>query len=385
MDYRKLQELYERDGEARFSQFVVNDLIHTGKLNASNFSLRGLWEAMGRPDLNRGKRMLGLDLTEAEFKESMDSSAFPKVTGALINRVVMDAYEQTYGAGMQLVSVIPSSQRDDVVVGFTAADSLAEVEEGMPYEQGDFGEKYHKIRNRKWGRILALSEEMVKFDQTGQMVQRAQRIGENARAKQDEIIMEVICGTVNSGVNACWRPAATATTLYSDTSTDPYDASNPKSTTFDNVNTNNLVDETDIDENMALLAAATDEKGRPIAVNPAQLVCGWGKIMVARRILESTNASKLTTPAGVVNTYAGQIQSIVSPWVTNKLSAAYWLLGEFKKQFIYTEVFPLQVFQAKPGSEDEWLRDTVFGFKARFMGGCGAVSNKFVIRSTGAS
>lgn len=379
MNYARLRELFERDGEKKFTMYMVNDMIREGKLNARNFSLRGLWEAMGRPDLNEGRRLLDRKLTDVEFTEAVESSAFPKITGALINKVVQDAYEAEFGTGMELVTVIPSSQRDDVVVGFTALETLSEVEEGMPYEQKGFGEKYHRIRNRKWGEIIPITEEMVKFDQTNMVLQKANAVGIAAKGKQDEIIMKVILGSTNTGVYASWRPAAVATTLYSDTSTDPYTTA-----TFDNVNTNALADNTDIDENMALLGAATDETARPIRVNPTHILTGWAKIHVARRIVESPTAAIASQPAGVRNTW-GQLRPMVSPWVATELGANYWLLGEFKKQFFYTEVFPLQTFQAKPGNDQEFERDTIYQVKARFMGGCGAVSNRYIVRSTGAS
>ena len=63
--------------------------------------------------------------------------------------------------------------------------------------------------------------------------------------------------------------------------------------------------------------------------------------------------------------------------------SAYWYLGDPKKQFVYTEVFPLQVFQAKKGNDQEFERDVLFRFKSRFMGGCGAVTNRYVMGSTG--
>ena len=62
----------------------------------------------------------------------------------------------------------------------------------MPYQEGSVTEKYHKIKSRKWGRIVSIGEEMVKFDQTNQVMSRARRVGELAKAKQEEIIIEAI-------------------------------------------------------------------------------------------------------------------------------------------------------------------------------------------------
>lgn len=382
MNYRMLNELYHQLGEKRFTMLMVNEMILGGKLPKEELSIKALWEAMDRPDLNRGRRLLSLRLTDAEFAEAMDSSAFPKITGALISKFVQDGYDLEFGIADQLVTVIPSSQKDDIVVGFTAEDTLEEVVEGMPYSEGAFGEKYHKVYNRKWGRILSLTEEMVKFDQTGQMIQRANRIGQQARSRREEIIIKVIIGDTNTGVTASWRPGGTATTLFSDTSTDPYDNAG---NTFDNVNTNALTDETDVDENMAMLGAAKDENGRPIVIMPTHILTTPGKIAVARRIVESPMAKEKTLPSGIVNVYRGLVEPVASPWVTSELGTNYWLLGAFKKQYVYSEVFPLQTMQAKPGNDEEFERDVIMRVKARFMGGCAAVSNKFVIRSTGAS
>lgn len=378
MNYRRLNELFRRDGEARFATYVVNDLINSKAMPTEEFSVKALWEAMDRPDLERGRRLLGMDISEAEFKEATDSSAFPKITGALINRVVQEAYEAEQGVGMSLVTKIPSSQRDDIVVGFTSLDTVEEVEEGAPYQSGAYEEKYHKIYNRKFGRIIPLTEEMIKFDQTGQMIQRAKKIGDKAAARQEEIIMKAVLGTETSGPEASWRPEGTATTLYSDTSTDPFSAS-----THDNVAAEALADETDLDVAYALLGAMTDEKDDPMAINPTDLLVPYAKIGIAQKLWGSAGSGVTDKSAAWKNNWAGRLRPVASTWVTSELGATYWLMGAFRKQFYYTEVFSLQTFQEKPGSASEFEEDVVFRFKARFMGGCGAVSNRYVIRSVG--
>jgi hypothetical protein len=381
INWRTIKEQREAVGEKRIALKLVN-LINDGKITPDEFSLFGLWEALGRPRLKKQEPIPSGFVSEDDFEitEAMDSSAFPQITGALINKVVTQAYDLAYGAGDQLVEPIPSSLREETLVGFGDDSALKEVPEGMDYQEGSITEKYHKIKNRKFGRIIGLTAEMVKFDQTAQMIRRSRRVGEMAKSKKEEIIMNAVLELVSTGEYAAWRPQGTATTLYSNTSTDPFSDS-----AFDNLGTNALADETDVDEMMQLFAAATDEKGNPITVDPGVLFCGLSLEAVAAKILRSGQAVKLTSPAGVTNIYSGRIVPISSVWVDQKLGTAYWLLGDFKKQFVYTEVFPLQVFQAKSGSTAEFERDVVYRFKARLMGGCGAVSNRYVAMSTGAS
>ena len=222
---------------------------------------------------------------------------------------------------------------------------------------------------------------MIKFDQTGQMMMRAARVGEAAKVSQDREIMDKVVENTATGEYAAWRPAGTATTLYSDTSTDPYSDS-----TLDNVITDVLADETDLNSAFTNAALFTDEVNEnPIHWTPKILLVGSALAGTAERLLNSPSSLVATYNAGVKNPWFGKgVQLVVSPWVDNMKSALYWFIGDFKKQFVFTEVFPLQTFRAKPGSEDEFNRDVIYQVKARWMGGCGAISNRYVIKSTGA-
>ena len=382
MNWRRLDETRKEIGDKRFALTMVN-FINEGKLPEAEFSIRGLWEACGQPNLEREAAMPhGRVLSDNPLFEADGtvSTAFPTITGALINKMVQAGYDLEGGIGDQLVRSIPSTVKDDTIVGFTAQDGVKEVGEGMEYEETSLGEKYHKIYNRKFGRIIALTAEMVKFDQTGQVMARASSVGEKARAKWEEIHMDAILAKTNSGLLASWRPAGTATTLYSATSTDPWSGQ-----TFDNIDTNTLADETDVDELQTLFSFARDEKGDYISVNPKIILTSPARAATARKIMGSTSDTRATYSAGVINPFVGAYQALASPWVTATHSAAYWLLGDFQKQFVRTLVYPLQTFQMRSGSEMEFNRDIVAAWKSRFMIGVGAIDNKFVCRSTGAS
>jgi hypothetical protein len=376
IDWSILKEHYDKDGELRFGNMMII-LINEGHIDESNFSLKALWEAMGKPNL-RQEMELGRLISEKEFNEQLDSSMFPKITGALINKTVMAAYDLAYGIGINLVTVLDSSQKDDTIVGFTAADGLVEIIEGTDYEEGAFYEKYHKIRNRKFGKQILLTEEMVKFDQTGQFINRARNIGENAKYKQEEIIMNAILETSYAGPYATWRPEGTSTQCYSSTSNDPY-----TSGTIDNSITDVLTDETDVTAAIKQFATFTDEEGQYLNIMPNILLTALALDAIGKKIINSTGSTVATYSSGVVNPYKNAFTHYSTSFVDNKKGATYWLLGNFKKQFVYTQVFPLQMFMLKPGNSKEWDKDVVFGFKVRFMGGCGAVTNRYVVLSTG--
>ena len=380
MDWKRLAELHERVGGPRFAAEMINR-INDPKFDTNEFTLGGLYEALGKPNLGREQEINNRILKESDFEltESVDSTMFPKITGALINRVVQEAYNKEQGVGDQLVTVIPSSVKDDTIVGFTDDHTLQEVPEGMQYQRGSISEKYHMIRNTKWGRIVPLTEEAIKYDQTGQMIMRAAQVGISARVRKDREILDKVLGITNSGLFAAWRPGGNAVTLYSNTSTDPY-----TSATQDNLITDTLADETDLDSANTNASAFTDEQGDPIIWDPKILLVGGPLQGVAKKVISSTSTQVATYNAGVINPWTNAVSVIASNYVNQLLGSAYWLIGDFKKQFIFTEVFPLQTFVAKPGNEQEFNSDIIYQVKARWMGGCGAVSNRYVILSTGA-
>jgi hypothetical protein len=81
-------------------------------------------------------------LSSLHTEADLGTNLFQTVTGALIARRVIDAYNQTDGlVGDQLVTVETSSVKNEKIAGFTALQGPREVAEGMPYEEASFGDK----------------------------------------------------------------------------------------------------------------------------------------------------------------------------------------------------------------------------------------------------
>ena len=373
MNRDSMKALYESGGEQKFAISMINN-IHNGKIKVDDINITALWKAMGEPQL-KPDHVIGNRLVNSkDFKEAMSTSAFPKITGALINKKVQEAYDLEYGIGDMLVTKVQSSVKDETIVGFGADNAMKEVAEGIDYEEGSITEKYHKIKNVKFGRIISLTKEMVAFDQTGQMMLRAQQIGEAAKSSRELTIMNAVLELTSTGLRAAWRPAGVATTLYSNTSTDPY-----SSATLDNLGGITLADETDLAEALALFSQFTDEQGLPMRVTPKILLSGLSLKAIANQICYSGQAVKLTTPDGVKNIFTGT-QALDTTFIDQQLATTSWFYGDFKKQFVYTEVWPLQVEQQGRDSEQSFNADVISRYKVGYYGGCGAVSNRYVVK-----
>jgi len=373
MNRDSMKALYESGGEKRFAIAMINN-INEGKIPVEGFSLKALWQAMDEPSLKQDSLLGARKIGEADFSEAMASSAFPKITGALINKKVQESYDLEYGIGDQLVTVVPSSVKDETIVGFGADNQMKEVIEGVDYEEGSITEKYHKIKNTKKGRIISLTEEMVRFDQTGQMLMRAGQIGESAKSDREKTIMNAVLELTSSGLLAAWRPAGTATELYSDTSNDPY-----TSGTLDNLLSTALADETSLAAALALVAQFTDEQGLPMRVRPKILLTALSLASIAAKICYSGQGVLIQSPAGTKNIFNGT-KALDSTFIDQQVSTTGWFYGDFKKQFVYTEVWPLSTFQQGRDSEQAFNADVVARYKVSYFGGCGAVSNRYVIQ-----
>jgi hypothetical protein len=61
-----------------------------------------------------------------------------------------------------------------------------------------------------------------------------------------------------------------------------------------------------------------------------------------------------------------------------------WYLGDFRRQFVWTEIWPVQTFLQRAESESAFDRDVVLRVKARYYGGLSAIDTVFVTKVDGA-
>ena len=314
-------------------------------------------------------------IAETTIKEdlnAMGSTLFAKATGALINSKVRDAFDITPAIGERLVTTIPSKLKNETIVGFTNMDTVEEVDEGGEYPQVGFQELYFTVTNKKYGAIISITEETIKFDQTALILDRAGRIGERARLFKEKTIVEAVFGpAVASATNSVFKPLGTAAILYGTAAR----------TTLAQGGTggaNGATGHTDI--NHASLQAITTlvmeqygEQGTTDFINLAMQ--GW--ILLTPWELYDEAWETVTTPKTPFSNDNAEnfwrqfrYVPLSSPFLT---SATTWLLGDFRKDFVWTEVFPLQVFRLARGTEIEFTRDIVAAYKVRLMGGIGAI------------
>lgn len=399
-----LRQLRESLGPRAFYHTLA-DLLATGELKPEDFSLRQLWEAcvgpahLTLPTHQARQRSYITDLAQldADYVEAdLGTNLFQTVTGAVLSQRVLDAYRQLDGLiGDDLVTVERSAVRGERVAGFTALQGPKEVGEGMPYEEASFGDKFVTTVEAKKGRILSITEEAVFFDQTGELLRRAARIGEATRLEREKTIVRGVVdadfnGTLGTGV---YRPAGVLEELY------PTDGGNRN-----RIGTGNLIsldfstalpleDWTSIGTVLRYHATQVrddrhaPETGEPIVWMPKVLLVPKAMELTALQIVTATGvrhqSADATRQTEFRNPVGGAYQVRSSPFL-DAVSADDWYLGDFQRQFLWKEIWPVQVFRQTLESANGFERDVVARFKVRYYGGINALDERFVVKVGGA-
>jgi hypothetical protein len=391
-----LRQLRHSLGARGFYECVQN-LLDTRELTPEDFSLRQLWEACVGPTAQTlptfAARQRAYVAEAAELGEHLGEAdlginLFQTVTGSIIARRVMDAYDQTGGMiGDKLVTLERSSVRNERIPGFTALQGPREVREGMPYEEASFGDKFVSTVESKKGRLLSITEESVHFDQTNELLRRAGRLGEATRLEREKTIVRGVVDADYSSANdtGAYRPSGALTELYPDDGS-MTNVLGPAST-ISGFNSNYPL------EDWSSLAVpiqfhaikVTDdrhapESGEPIAWNPRILLVPKSLEIKALQIVNAT-----LVPVGMDgsslagNPLRGAFSVLASPFL-DPISQRDWYVGDFPRQFIWKEIWPVQVFRQTPPEGDGFDRDCVARFKVRYYGGINALDHRFVLK-----
>lgn len=375
----------------------VCDLLNEKKLAVDDFSYYELAEACGvLPELRRVGSLAPLSSTGhalAESNPGANSHLFQVVTGELIGRKVLEGYEDDAGfIGDKLVTVLPSRRRNQRLAGFTALAGPTDVPEGHPYEESSFAEKSVTTEEAKKGRILSINEELIGFDQTGEINRRARQLGFYLRQERERTIVRAVTDADSAAGRYVYRPDGVGAALYlangsrrnyvgvGNTTSAGFNAAVP------------LADYTDVETVLNYRATQVvddrvDGDPRPIVVPAKQLLVPEALRGTARGIAHATEVS--VEDGGRTRTLAnplrGDLEVLSSPFIDEQGGSAAedWYLGDFRRQFVWTEIWPVQTFLQRADGPAAFERDVVLRVKVRYYGGVSAVDTAFVTKVDG--
>ncbi len=398
MQGQSVQNLIESLGAEGFYQKVCT-LLNEQKLSVDDFSYYELAEACGVLPQLRYLRQLAppnenVSHALRESNPGVGSNLFQVVTGELIGRKVIAGYEDDSGfIGDKLVAVMPSRLKNQRIAGFKALAGPTEVAEGHPYGESTFEEKYVTTEETKQGRILSINEELIVFDQTGEINRRAMAMGYYLRQERERTIVRAVTDADYSSAKYAYRPNGTGQQLYKvdGSNRNWVGVGNTTSTDFNSAVA--LVDWTDIDT--ALKYRATEVKDDRIDGTSRPIVMPVRQLLVPENLrgaaLSIVNSTEITVTSGsqqtaFANPVHGLVEVLSSPFIDEQGGQAVndWYIGDFRRQFVWTEIWPVQTFLQRSDSETAFDRDVVLRVKVRYYGGISAVDTVFVTKVDGA-
>lgn len=398
MQGQSVHNLIESLGAEGFYHKICT-LLNEKKLSVDDFSYYELAEACGvLPHLRQLPELAppteNLNHWLRESNPGVGSNLFQVVTGELIGRKVIEGYEDDAGfIGDKLVTIMPSRLRNQRIAGFKALAGPTEVTAGHQYEESTFEEKYVTTEETKQGRILSINEELIAFDQTGEINRRAMALGFYLRQERERTIVRAVTDADQASSKYVYRPNGTGEQLYnSDGSNRNWvGVGNTTSTSFNTAIP--LTDWTDIDTLLQYRATEVkddriDGTTRPIVMPVRQLLVPENLRGTALSIINSTEITVTngSNDTQFANPVRGLAEVLSSPFIDEQGGQAVndWYIGDFARQFVWTEIWPVQTFLQRSESEAAFDRDVVLRVKVRYYGGISGVDTVFVTKVDGA-
>jgi hypothetical protein len=357
MNIKELVESYRRKYDpsgtpsgrkAAFRELAeaVRSAVKAKKLVPEDVNFRHLYESL---------------VKDQDLEENIVSSAFPTIAGELISSKMIEGYEMWPDQVSALFEEVPSKLKVSNVVGWTNVAGIERVNERQDYPQmKPPREKAIQIPSYKYGGLLDLTKESIFFDQTGELLNQARKVGEAARRKRMRLMWDAI---VDANATA-------------------YDLGDLYSSGNGNVQTSNpLSNETAWETVRAKLMAQVDENGEPIWVfgDRPVMVVPSGLLATAEK-LQKNDTGPMGTANLDVNLAKNQFDIVVNPFLS--ASSTTWWYGAFKRQFRWERVWPFEVFtRVGQDTEEGFKADVIQQFKASFYGGAGAADTKYVIQN----
>lgn len=372
---------------------IYYDAIKAERFNREDLSLREMavsFMGEGYEDkLDRYEAMKRAGLEEVQIRESadaVDASNFAAIGGQLLIDRVKEMYKLAAFTTDKLFSVENVGQNLSTYTQPWLSMVLHEPKAVNQLEEYPRTAFQHQTITfpapEKFGQICAVTREMLRADKTRQAFEAAESVGTRTGLFVHKQKLRVIYGITN---NHIFNGSALNTYLTAGSWVNSLTGF-----TLTNWNSFNTVEQ--------LFNQMTDPvTGEPIDVGGLQMLVLPALKFTARRILNATEvrSGDITTGAGeqlvspnpidqdytlYVERYARQLL-INEGGLTAAQADTVIVIGDFKKAFVWREVWPLEVTRAAPNNLWEFTRDIALAVKASVFGVAGVRDPRYVVKA----
>ena len=334
MSVADLRLMAKNEPEAFMRKFQAG--VDAGKFQLAHITdIKNLWRALA--DVNVAVQMPDI----SGSVRTVTTSAFPIMTGSLVIAAVNAAYLDIDPVTQNLVTELDDSAKITTIGRISSLDKdVDEVKELEEFPEISSTEDKVEIRHRKNGRKLTLSAEAIMENRLPDFLMRVNDLGRMIARRIEDLTLKRITDYDGSQTTPAepyvYRPNGTGTAIYSATANTP----GTRAPSGTRINSNALVDETDLEAARIRLNTMLDDNGKRIGAPPRSrtnilvpdaLIDKLAKILNSEYVPGVENEVSNWGPGARFNIPSA---NVISTPLLDDLSASAWYYGAFKDQFI---------------------------------------------------
>jgi hypothetical protein len=372
--------------EIRAGELAANkleDLFEKKELKPDDFSFKALFEELVDPE-HKIDRMLA---STKEIVEAVTASAFPTISGVVINSTIIPAYELAVGPAARLVTEGPATKTSrEEIAGWTAGGQFEMRPEHTSYQEDAITEKYWSCDKYDFGKIISLTREAIFDDRTGELLGRARSLGEKGGQLRAKIIVQTFEVAARSAQGESTSQAA----VYKGTAISASNFYNADhSALIDSAGTNaNVATSNGLGVDQAINTANTlftkfvDENGEQIIIVPDTLVYPAALHQTAQELLYGTTKRSISATLDeghLGNIWKGRFDPIELSFLSDDTT---WYLGAPRKQMMWLWVWKPETKVQNADSESAFHAQIVTRFRFSWYGGCCHTDYRFIVKNS---
>ncbi len=321
------------------------------------FKIKDLYESLGKEKFTKeiDRRIKDPDiclLKDASdrdwhgIREAVDSGTFVHLIGSRVALKVREGYELVKNPLEMIFPVEPSSLKKETVIGMTGPAGLEEVKEGMNYEAKGIGELKLEYDNTKYGELVEITWETIKFDRYNAVIKVAGRVGEDAKLKEAELAAAALLDSGDTG----------------------YDGSGIYVSGHSNLGTTALATAA-LETVITAMREQTDDDDKPIMVTPKWLcVCEDLRIPALKLIKSILEPGTIENDVNILREEGLEVVSVPFWTSTNTTWIVVGTKMGANRGFVKNEVLPIEIYTRRGQNTDEgFRRDIEASWKVRLM------------------
>lgn len=380
MDIAALRQMAQSE-PAEFMRKIQGE-IDAGRFRWENVrNIATLWQALADVPVKAYFNVMG-------HERAIDSTAFPLLSGGLTIAGINDAYQSVPTIGQELVRDIEDNKKISIYGSILAEDTTTtRVDEGKDFPEMGAGEEKYTIAQLRNGRRISITAEMIEENNLADIASRVNALGRSAALLVEKQTLSRVCDLYGSTASAAepyvLHLNGTASVLYSTTANTP----GTRSPSGTRVNSNALVDTTDLENARALLVSMKDDLGNRINLpwSETTLLVPDALLPTASKILNSEFEPSVENELNNWGPRGRFRPSLISSPLMDDISTTAWYLGAFQRQFV--RKWKLRFEYASLGNDTEsFLRNRIAAqFRVAWDCEVGAVDYVWVVQSLSAT